>query len=237
MRGRPRHVLASGSGLVHRLGADRDAGNQRPEYGDQQPAAGRHGDPLGSRRAASTPSAEFARFCRRNQMRTSVGRTGVCRDNAAAESFFATLKRDVPPTALRHPRPCEVRRRRIHRNLLQPATAALSAGLPHSSRSPHRLSNPHSRLTTTREDLSKILDTAHGLKECGQASLAVSCGGTAAPVTTRDPLILPGVMVAGLGVHPGLGSKLGAAVGVPGRTDDEIRGHQPGFGGVQPDPT
>ena len=28
-------------------------------------------------------------------MRTSVGRTGVCWDNAAAESFFATLKNEM----------------------------------------------------------------------------------------------------------------------------------------------
>jgi putative transposase len=39
--------------------------------------------------------AEFAQFCARNQIRTSVGRTGVCWDNAAAESFFATLKNEM----------------------------------------------------------------------------------------------------------------------------------------------
>ena len=31
-------------------------------------------------------------FCLENQVRTSVGRTGVCWDNAAAESVFASLK-------------------------------------------------------------------------------------------------------------------------------------------------
>jgi transposase InsO family protein len=40
-------------------------------------------------------SAEFAEFCRRIKVRTSVGRTGVCWDNAAAESFFATLKNEM----------------------------------------------------------------------------------------------------------------------------------------------
>ena len=40
-------------------------------------------------------SAEFARFCTGNQIRASVGRTGVCWDNAAAESFFATLKNEM----------------------------------------------------------------------------------------------------------------------------------------------
>jgi putative transposase len=40
-------------------------------------------------------SAEFARFCQANSVRTSVGRTGVCWDNAAAESFFGALKNEM----------------------------------------------------------------------------------------------------------------------------------------------
>jgi transposase InsO family protein len=40
-------------------------------------------------------STEFARFCTGNQIRASVGRTGLCWDNAAAESFFATLKNEM----------------------------------------------------------------------------------------------------------------------------------------------
>lgn len=43
-------------------------------------------------------SAQFkaeARFCRKNHVRASVGRTGVCWDNAAAESFFASLKNEM----------------------------------------------------------------------------------------------------------------------------------------------
>src|SRR5664279_4898626 len=40
-------------------------------------------------------SAEFALFCKNNHVRTSVGRTGVCWDNAAAESFFASLKNEM----------------------------------------------------------------------------------------------------------------------------------------------
>jgi putative transposase len=34
-------------------------------------------------------------FCNENQVRTSAGRTGVCWDNAAAESFFASLKNEM----------------------------------------------------------------------------------------------------------------------------------------------
>jgi hypothetical protein len=44
---------------------------------------------------AQYTSAEFSRFCKDNQIRRSVGRTGVCWDNAAAESFFASLKNDM----------------------------------------------------------------------------------------------------------------------------------------------
>jgi putative transposase len=40
-------------------------------------------------------SAEFHRYCKENLIRTSVGRTGVCWDNAAAESFFAALKNEM----------------------------------------------------------------------------------------------------------------------------------------------
>jgi putative transposase len=40
-------------------------------------------------------SREFAQFCKENLVRTSVGRTGVCWDNAAAESFFAALKNEM----------------------------------------------------------------------------------------------------------------------------------------------
>jgi putative transposase len=46
-------------------------------------------------RGCQYTSRELARFCRRNRIRQSLGRTGVCWDNAAAESFFATLKNEM----------------------------------------------------------------------------------------------------------------------------------------------
>jgi putative transposase len=59
-------------------------------HGHVQPGAVFHSD-----RGAQYTSAEFARFCAAHGIRTSVGKTGVCWDNAAAESFFAALKNEM----------------------------------------------------------------------------------------------------------------------------------------------
>ena len=48
-----------------------------------------------SDRGCQYTSAEFARFCKDKHVRTSLGRTGVCWDNAVAEAFFAALKNDM----------------------------------------------------------------------------------------------------------------------------------------------
>jgi putative transposase len=48
-----------------------------------------------SDRGTQYTSREFAQFCQHKHVRSSVGRTGVCWDNAAAESFFAALKNEM----------------------------------------------------------------------------------------------------------------------------------------------
>jgi transposase InsO family protein len=60
-----------------------DAGHVRPD-------AIFHSD-----RGTQYTSREFTRFCTDKHVRTSVGRTGVCWDNAAAESFFAAVKNEM----------------------------------------------------------------------------------------------------------------------------------------------
>ena len=45
-------------------------------------------------RGSQYTSKEFVKFCKINGVRNSVGRTGICFDNAAAESFWATLKKE-----------------------------------------------------------------------------------------------------------------------------------------------
>jgi putative transposase len=56
-------------------------------HGHTRPGAIFHSD-----RGCQYTAREFAEFCTAANITRSVGRTGVCWDNAAAESFFATLK-------------------------------------------------------------------------------------------------------------------------------------------------
>ncbi len=48
-----------------------------------------------SDRGTQYTSAEFERYCKRHNIRRSLGRTGTCYDNAVAESFFATYKKEL----------------------------------------------------------------------------------------------------------------------------------------------
>jgi putative transposase len=48
-----------------------------------------------SDRGAQYMSGDYAKAMWKHQMRQSVGRTGVCWDNAVAESFFSSLKREL----------------------------------------------------------------------------------------------------------------------------------------------
>lgn len=44
--------------------------------------------------SAQYTSNDYLDFCQRHQLRPSVGRGATCFDNAVAESFWATLKRE-----------------------------------------------------------------------------------------------------------------------------------------------
>ncbi len=48
-----------------------------------------------SDRGSNYTSSEFERTLARHHLRRSVGRTGICYDNAMAESFFAALKNEL----------------------------------------------------------------------------------------------------------------------------------------------
>lgn len=48
-----------------------------------------------SDRGTQYTSREFDRYCQDNNIRRSLGKTGICYDNAVAESFFATYKKEL----------------------------------------------------------------------------------------------------------------------------------------------
>jgi putative transposase len=67
-----------------------DALDMAITHGHVKPGAVFHSD-----RGTQYTSAEFSRFCQHRRIRPSTGRTGVCWDNSAAESFFASLKNEM----------------------------------------------------------------------------------------------------------------------------------------------
>jgi putative transposase len=114
-----------------------------------------------SDRGTQYTSAEFDAFTAKNRIRRSLGRTGVCWDNAAAESFFAALKNEM------YYRQSFATRARAHsrsRNTSRSSTTA-SACIPRSAtalpskRSP-TTAPPRPPRRDQPEDLSTILDTA-----------------------------------------------------------------------------
>ncbi|MDQ2850251.1 MAG: IS3 family transposase [Actinomycetota bacterium] len=48
-----------------------------------------------SDRGTQYTSDEFARYCRKRKITRSLGKTGICYDNAVSESFFATYKKEL----------------------------------------------------------------------------------------------------------------------------------------------
>ena len=48
-----------------------------------------------SDRGTQYTSSTFAAYCRNSNIRRSLGRTGICYDNAVAESFFASYKKEL----------------------------------------------------------------------------------------------------------------------------------------------
>jgi transposase InsO family protein len=51
-----------------------------------------------SDRGSQYTSHDMVKFCKANNIRRSMGRTGVCYDNSVAESFFATYKKELVHT-------------------------------------------------------------------------------------------------------------------------------------------
>ncbi len=59
------------------------------------PASELTGTPVNSDRGVQYCSVEYAKTLERHGLVGSMGRTGICWDNALAESFFASLKKEL----------------------------------------------------------------------------------------------------------------------------------------------
>ncbi|MFF7242184.1 IS3 family transposase [Streptomyces collinus] len=85
-----REVVGYSMAEHHRAGLVPDALRMAAGRGHLRPGCIAHSD-----RGSEYTSAELRREAARLNMRQSMGRTGSCYDNAAAESFFAVLKEEI----------------------------------------------------------------------------------------------------------------------------------------------
>ena len=165
--GLPGHRHRPGQPQGRRLGAGRPhahrAGRRRAHAWPSPTERPDDGVIFHSDRGCQYTSRDFADLARANGVVLSVGRKGECWDNAVAESFFATIKRELidtrswPTSAGLRPR-----RLRLHRGLVQHPPAALLARLPQPR--PVRSSPPQRRPSggmINTSNLSVKPDQAH----------------------------------------------------------------------------
>ncbi|MGB8380215.1 MAG: integrase core domain-containing protein [Dermatophilaceae bacterium] len=95
---RDRPALTQTHRVGHRRPHAHELGHRRPGHGHRKPPATSRGYlPLRPWRpiCAQYTSREFAKYCKEHHVRRSLGRTGICYDNAVSESFFATYKKEL----------------------------------------------------------------------------------------------------------------------------------------------
>jgi putative transposase len=85
-----REVIGYAMADHHRAELVTDALRMAAARGDLQPGCIMHSD-----RGSEYTSSEFRHQIRKLNLRQSMGRTGICYDNAAAESFFGLLKAEI----------------------------------------------------------------------------------------------------------------------------------------------
>jgi putative transposase len=88
-----REVIGYAMADHHRAELVTDALKMAAGRGDLKPGCIMHSD-----RGSEYTSGEFRREIRELHLRQSMGRTGICYDNAAAESFFGLLKAEIGTT-------------------------------------------------------------------------------------------------------------------------------------------
>jgi transposase InsO family protein len=116
-----------------------------------------------SDRGCQYTSGDYTQLARANGVVLSVGRTGECWDNAVAESFFATIKRELIDTSVVADKSRTAPRHlRIHRRLVQHAAPAQLARLLQSR--PIRSTHP-----LQRRPSGGMINTTNLSVEPGQA--------------------------------------------------------------------
>ena len=85
-------LLGQGRGLLDRLADESVTGGLGVAQRDQSAFARRHDPAL---RSGQFRSKKFVRTLKNNGLKESMGRVGTCGDNAAMESFFALLQKNV----------------------------------------------------------------------------------------------------------------------------------------------
>jgi len=88
-----REVIGYAMADHHRAELVTDALRMAAGRGDLKPSCIMHTD-----RGSEYTSGEFRQEIRKLNLRQSMGRTGICYDNAAAESFFGLLKAEIGTT-------------------------------------------------------------------------------------------------------------------------------------------
>ena len=112
-----------------------------------------------SDRGAEYTSGDYRKCLRANgRVRASMGNVGCAYDNAVAESFFASLKKElVYPNRVPHPSIGDRSSHQLHRGLLQSPAVTPSARLPNPSRCPSQLHYQNRSLTTAKNSTHSIL--------------------------------------------------------------------------------
>jgi transposase InsO family protein len=123
-----REVIGYAMADHHRAELVTDALRMAAARGDLQPGCIMHSD-----RGSEYTSSEFRHQIRKLNLRQSMGRTGICYDNAAAESFFGLLKAEIG-TAVWESR--EAARADVFRFTRSSTTTPGSASTPSSGTSP-----------------------------------------------------------------------------------------------------
>ncbi len=88
-------VLQPDRRLLHRRANDRAIGSRSCQERGRTTKPSWHRDPLRPRFSSQFRSRKFVEFLQHAGITGSMGRVGACGDNAAMESFFALLQKNV----------------------------------------------------------------------------------------------------------------------------------------------